>query len=438
VAALAAAATGAGAAATAAPPRPADTWVPLAALPEHADGPVLALAADPANAERVVVGTASGSIYVSSDGGASWRRTAGGLGRGVTALAFDPSASETVLAGTRGDGAWRSRDGGQSWRAEEGTAGRTVRAFGFSSGVDVAGTDQGVLVAHQGGAWAQAGLSQVAVTAVAVALARDPARLLVGGDAIAGGGGSSQAVVVAGPSASTNAAFTTQAVPLFTSGDGGQTWAAVSGTAGGSSIVSVLAAAAPSGSGVLMGTNAGLFSSSDGGATWQPLTGDGTLPATDVTSLAYVPGRSDRYYVASDGGVSENGGVWVTRDGGAHFSSLRPPVPAVTALSISGSATPVLYAATLRPRDQAVTLWTYRDDGGAPRGAEAGPPAGGTGPGVSGTAHGRGATPHPAGGTSWLGALLRGPEAPYLGLAAVALLVLVAAMVAYLRRARDL
>jgi hypothetical protein len=72
-----------------------------------------------------------------------------------------------------------------------------------------------------------------------------------------------------------------------------------------------------------MGTNTGLFTSRDGGASWQQLTGGGAMPATDVTSLVVAPPLTGRLYVASDGGGSANGGLWVSSDAGGHLASRR-------------------------------------------------------------------------------------------------------------------
>src|SRR5262245_19580981 len=98
-----------------------DTWAPLGALPARPDGPVLALAVDPADGHDVVAGTPAGDILRSADGGASWTAVRPGPSRGVAALAFVPGRRGVVLAGTRGGGVWLSADGGQSWLSQPGT-----------------------------------------------------------------------------------------------------------------------------------------------------------------------------------------------------------------------------------------------------------------------------------------------------------------------------
>ncbi|MBO0681957.1 MAG: hypothetical protein J2P45_02275 [Candidatus Dormibacteraeota bacterium] len=390
----------------------ANTWT-LLPLPERTSSPVFALAVDPQDANRVLVGTPSGHLYRSTQGGASWDLVGSGLGRGVLTLAFDPSHQGTVLAGTRGGGIWRSVDGGTSWSRDAGTEGRTVRSFVLGSPLAVAGTDTGVLVSSQGGSWTPAGLNQVAVSAVALPT---PSRLLVGGDQTR----------------------LNDPLPLYASPDGGHTWQPSTGSAGGSSIVSALAAA-PGGTGnqnapLVMGTNTGLFTSADGGATWKAVAGGGGLPATDYTSVAFAAGNPGHFYVASDGGASPQGGLWSTSNGGGAFTSLKPPVASVTALAASTDSQPALYVATFRPIDQAVMLWEYRDAGGTPQAPVGGVPKPAAGP----------ASPPPAAPATartpgdWLKAVLQGPEAPYLVLGLLAVVVMLVAGVAYLRRARDL
>ena len=397
-----------------------NTWAPAGAFLEKPDGPVFALAVDPADGRRTFAGTAGGAIYLSPDGGTSWRQVRKSSGRAVLALAFDPARPGTLLAGTRGAGIWRSVDAGVSWQSQQGSEARTVRAFAFLNGAALAAGDEGVLASRDGGPWSTAGLPQVRISALAVLPASNAA---ANGTVVAGGD------ATRGP----------EPLPLFSSTDGGQTWAAVpvtgpAGVVGGSGMVAALAngpAQGQSARTLFMGTNTGLFVTRDQGASWQQLTGGGALPATDVTSLAVAPRHTDRLYVASDGGGSPQGGLWVSSDAGGHFASLAPPQPEVTALVVTGDDTPTLVVATFRPADHAVAIWTYHDAGGAPQGPAALPPSPKTGP------PGGGASPAGAGQSLWT-ELVGRPEAPYLALGAAALAVVLFAVVAYLRQGRQL
>lgn len=393
---------------------PADnTWTALAPLPQAQDRPVLALATDPADGRVLLAGTAAGEIYRSTDGGQSWRLAKTGLGRGVAALSFSPFRPGFVLAGTRGSGIWRSIDGGVSWQPQAGTESRSVRAFSFTKALALAGTDQGVLISHDLGSWTVSGLSEVAVSALAASAVNEPTRLVAGGDGSRG----------------------TEALPLFTSADGGQSWAPVVGNQAGSSMVAMLTAGPlPSQQTVrplLLGTNTGLFLSTDNGSSWQQVTAGGALPATDFTAAAFVTTHADRFYAASDGGASQLGGLWSTGDSGGHVNSLSPPIPSVTALAVTNDETPTLYTATFRGGDHSVMLWAYRDAGGQPKGPAAVPSAA---PGPQGRV--AGAVPRT--NRIWIFGLLAGPEAPYLVLGLIALLVLMVAGVTHFRRARRL
>lgn len=390
-----------------------NTWTLLATLPQPQDRPLFALAADPADPHNLLAGSSSGEIYRSTDRGISWRLTKSGMGRGVLALAFNPFKPGVVLAGTRGSGVWRSTDGGTTWQSQAGTESRIARAFSFTKSLSLVGTDQGILISHDTGGWTASGLPQVTVSSLAAAAVNDPSRVIAGGDGSRG----------------------TEALPLFSSADGGQTWVPSSGAVAGSSIVAMLAAGPlPQSQPVrplLMGTNTGLFFSADNGGAWQQLTGGGTLPATDFNSASFVTNHPEHFYVASDGGASELGGLWSTADSGAHFTSLKPPISSVTALATSNEDVPTLYVATFRAGDHAVMLWSYRDTGGPPRAPAAVPtPATGLGGATAGTVQ------HPA--RFWLIPLLTGPEAPYLALGTLALLVLALAVVTHFRRARRL
>jgi photosystem II stability/assembly factor-like uncharacterized protein len=390
-----------------------NTWTALGTLPQPQDRPLLALASDPSDGRVVLVGTAAGEIYRSADGGHSWRLARSGLGRGVAALAFSPFKPGLVLAGTRGSGIWRSSDGGVSWQPQAGTESRSARSFSFTKSLALAGTDQGILVSRDLGSWGPSGLAQVTVSALAAPAVNEPIRVVAGGDGSRG----------------------TEALPLYTSADGGQSWAPVSETAAGSSMVATLVAGPVSSQQtvrpLLLGTNTGLFISTDNGATWQQLTAGGSLPATDFTAAAFVTTHSERFYVASDGGASQVGGIWSTTDSGGHFTSLSPPVPSLTALAVTNDDTPTIYAATFRGSDHSVLLWSYRDAGGQPKG-----PA--TLPAAAPGAHGKAAAPAPRASRIWFMSLLTGPEAPYLVLGFLAFLVMMVAVVTHFRRARRL
>jgi len=381
--------------------------VQLGALPESLDSPVFALAVNPADRLQVLVGTGSGTIYRSTDGGVTWFQVARGFGRGIATIAFSPLKAGLVFAGTRGDGTYRSSDGGITWARLAGLPIGTTRSFGFAKTVTIAGTDAGVFASRDGTVWTAVGLKDLNVNAIAVAAINDPPRFLAGADG----------------------SRANEALPLYQSPDGGATWAPVK-TLGSSTMIGAATAyggplaAAASIRPLVVGTNSGAFASADNGATWSQLAG---LPAVDYNAVAYSGTHPERYYLASDGGGSDQGGLWATSDSGATFRGMAAPLPSVTALAVPAEDVPTLYVATFRPLDHAVLIWTLRDTGGRPLPPAAGVPV--PVPAAAGSAPPGSATT----GALWQ-RFLKGPEAPYLGVSGLALLILMFAGFAYLRR----
>ena len=103
------------------------TWKPVdTGLPSKF---VTALAIDPRNATRVfaVVGSwISGTIFLTVDGGASWRPIA--RPGNVQAIALDAQTENTMYAGTK-QGLYRSRDSGRSWQLVAHGARGTLNSF---------------------------------------------------------------------------------------------------------------------------------------------------------------------------------------------------------------------------------------------------------------------------------------------------------------------
>ena len=103
-------------------------------------GDARSLAADPSNPDRIVLGTSSSQLFVSSDGGYNWSRLAR-LGDGdhyvIDHIVFDPSHPQTVYAAawsveTDGGDIFRSDDGGRTWHSLAGMHGRSVRSLALA------------------------------------------------------------------------------------------------------------------------------------------------------------------------------------------------------------------------------------------------------------------------------------------------------------------
>ena len=125
-------------------------------------GDVRSLTYDPRNPDRIILGTSSGKLFVSSDNGANWSRFAQ-LGNDDLVLdhvVFDPAhpgtlyvAAWSVESGERGE-LFRSRDDGRTWETVPALHGKSIRAFALASGhpeIMVAGALDGVFRSDDGG-----------------------------------------------------------------------------------------------------------------------------------------------------------------------------------------------------------------------------------------------------------------------------------------------
>jgi len=255
--------------------------------------------------------------------------------------------------------------------------------------------------------WAQSGLADRSIDAIAILAVHLPIRIIAASD---------------GPLSTGN-------LPMFQSTDGGATWSPLNPAISGTYVVKLAAGPLPPVGDtrpLVAGTNAGLFETTDNGTSFTPLSGGGPLPSTDYTQVIFITDHFDRFYAASDGGGSGAGGLWRTNDAGQTFTSLVPPMRSVTALGVSNDESPFLYVATFRPSDHVAALWIYHDTGGTPQG-----PLGSPSPVASGTRTAPASSP----GSTVLD-LLRSSQAPYVGLGLVALLVVLLAVVAHIRGRR--
>src|SRR6202041_3903437 len=126
-------------------------------------GDVRSLAYDPHNPDRVFLGTSTGVIFVSDDGGHNWSRFAK-LGADddyvLDHMAFDPQNSKNIFVSAwsvqdqNAGELFRTRNGGQDWEALPGMHGKSVRAMAISASdnkVIVAGALDGVYRSNDGG-----------------------------------------------------------------------------------------------------------------------------------------------------------------------------------------------------------------------------------------------------------------------------------------------
>jgi photosystem II stability/assembly factor-like uncharacterized protein len=96
------------------------TWKRLASVGMRDDLALDSIVVDSANPKRILVGawvlgSTEGGLYISNDGGLSWQIDADMRGQSIRALTAAPSDSKIVVAGTL-KGVYRSADSGEHWQ----------------------------------------------------------------------------------------------------------------------------------------------------------------------------------------------------------------------------------------------------------------------------------------------------------------------------------
>ncbi len=125
-------------------------------------GDVRSLNFDPKNPDRIYLGTSTGTLFLSNDGGHNWTRLAhlGGDDNVLDHITIDPQNPKHIYVSAwsvenqqAGD-VYRSHDGGNNWEALAGIHGKSVRAMAMSasdSKVLVVGALDGVFGTKNGG-----------------------------------------------------------------------------------------------------------------------------------------------------------------------------------------------------------------------------------------------------------------------------------------------
>jgi photosystem II stability/assembly factor-like uncharacterized protein len=131
-------------------------------------GDVRSLSYNPKNPDQLYLGTSTGSIFMSKDGGHNWSRFAH-VGAGddyvLDHIAVDANHPDTIYVAAwsvenqqAGD-LFRSKNGGKSWEALPGMHGKSVRAMAiadYDSKTVVVGALDGVFRSNDGGdSWKQ-------------------------------------------------------------------------------------------------------------------------------------------------------------------------------------------------------------------------------------------------------------------------------------------
>jgi len=125
-------------------------------------GDVRSLNFDPKNPDRIYLGTSTGTLFLSNDGGHSWSRLAhlGGDDNVLDHISIDPQNPKHIYVSAwsvenqqAGD-VYRTHDGGNNWETLSDMHGKSVRAMAISasdSKILVAGALDGVFRSNNGG-----------------------------------------------------------------------------------------------------------------------------------------------------------------------------------------------------------------------------------------------------------------------------------------------
>jgi photosystem II stability/assembly factor-like uncharacterized protein len=287
-------------------PLQAATWFPLGPY----GGDARAIAADPANSTHLYLGTDTGWMYGSRDGGAHWTRIAHIANRNdlvIDHILVDPRNPRRLVVGAYcvdqpDGGVFLSQDGGTTWYEQAEMRGQSIRSMARSESDPsqiVAGTLQGIYRSMDGGThWeliSPAGSMEIhEVESIAI----DP---------------TDPQVIYAG----------TWHLPWKTV-DGGQNWVSIKkGIIDDSDVFSIIIDPTKSNI-VYVSACSGIYKSEDGGAEFRggvTLNKEQGIPvsARRTRKLAQDPQHLDTVYA----GTTE--GLYRTIDGGADWLRMTSP-----------------------------------------------------------------------------------------------------------------
>jgi len=231
---------------------------------------IIAADYDPRDPRVLYIAAGNGCLR-STDAGSTWRITTGWDMTELQDVVVDAHRPDTVFIALP-DGIARSDDRGGTWRRFDSGLRRKftkrIRVDRNAGGRVLAGTEQGLFLSeNNGGSWRCAGAPGRMITALEQSPHR-PAEWLA----------------------------TTQRGGLFSSIDGGITWAAVSSVGGDATLHQVSFDPADPQRIAICGWGPGVLVSEDGGRSFQPRnTG---LPSTNVWTVRFDPSHSGRMFAS--------------------------------------------------------------------------------------------------------------------------------------------
>jgi len=349
-------------------------------------GDVRSLAYDPHNANRVLLGTSTGVIFESENGGHDWARFAH-LGAAddyvLDHIAFDPQNSKTIFVSawsvqdqSAGD-IFRTRNGGKDWEAISAMHGKSVRAMAIAASdpkILVAGALDGVYRSKDGGSgWERisppndASIKNVESIAINP---QDPGVVYAGTWHLAwktsDGGVSWQhinkgmiddsdvfSIIVS--AASPAEVFASACSGIYKSINAGDLFQKIQGIPFSARRTRVLKQDPSNPAIVYAGTTEGLWKSSDEGKSWKRVGN----PEIVVNDVLIDPRNSQRILLATD-----RGGVLASDDGAATFSASNHGYSHryVNAILVGANDPNALYVGVVNDREFGGVFYSH--DGG--------------------------------------------------------------------------
>lgn len=348
----------------------AQAWKPLG--PDGGD--VRSLAYDPNNPDHIFLGTSSGTLYISVDGGTNWSQQAH-LGS-----SFDMVLDHIVLdAGTQtiyvsawsaessttGD-LFRSKDGGKTWESLYDMHGRSIRAVAIApsdSKILVAGALDGVFRSRDGGDhWQRLSPEDHAEIKNLASIAIDPVNPEItyagtwhlpwktedGGQTwhnIKKGviDDSDVFSIIIDP-ANTSTVFASACSGIYKSESAGELFHKIQGIPFSARRTRVLRMDPNNHNVIYAGTTEGLWKTTDAGATWKRMTGANIV----VNDVLVDPRTPSRVLLATD-----RSGVLASNDAAVSFTASNHGFAhrQVAALLVDRNDSSVLYAGLLNDKE---------------------------------------------------------------------------------------
>ena len=317
----------------------AASWFPLGPF----GGDARSLAADPADPKHLFLGTATGWIYDSHDGGSTWSRVAQVANRNDLAIdhiVVDKTNPRRLVVGAfvvdhpADGGLYISEDYGKNWYSQAEMRGQSVRALARSSSNPkelVAGTLKGVFRSMDNGIhWQQ--ISPLDSTEIheVQSIAIDPAdpNVIYAGTwhlpwKTTDGGATWHNIkegviddsdvfsIIVDPK-DPKTVYASACSGIYKSSDGGEMFRKVQGIPSAARRTRRLEQDPENLNTVYAGTTEGLYRTLDAGAQWERLT-----PGDVIVNDVYVDPTNDKHVLLA----TDRGGVYRSEDGGSTFES---------------------------------------------------------------------------------------------------------------------